>query len=37
MSDKPIISNKLIKSDNTDTKLNKNLRINKTEITALYK
>jgi len=34
---KSIISNKLIKSDNFNTKLCKNLKFNKTELTALYK
>ncbi len=31
------MSDKLIKSDNTDIKLSKNFEINKIEITALYK
>ncbi len=34
---KSIISNKLIKSNNSNTKLRKNLKLNKTELAALYK
>ncbi len=37
MSDKLIESNKLIKSNNTNIELSKNLKINKTEIAAFYK
>ncbi len=33
----PIISNKLIKSNNSDMKLCKDLKLNKTELAALYK